>query len=206
LYKLCLAAGGHVVEEATDGREALAKTYSLHPRLLIADVQIPFIDGLELCRLIRSDPSMATTRVVLVTSNSLAEAQHRIRTVGADAVLVKPVQPDQLLTEIARLIEPHEPSDSAASRPAARREGGAALPSVTRSPIKARRREQFVTRQPASTPPELRCPSCDRLLQYDRSHIGGVGTYTAEQWDYFVCAQCGTFQYRHRTRKLRRVS
>lgn len=43
-------------------------------------------------------------------------------------------------------------------------------------------------------------------LQYERSHIGGVSHVHAEQWDDYECAACGTFQYRQRTRKLRRVS
>jgi len=54
-------------------------------------------------------------------------------------------------------------------------------------------------------PPELTCPSCDRALYFDSSYVGGVSNRHAEQWDYFTCSTCGTFQYRQRTRKLRRV-
>jgi hypothetical protein len=41
------------------------------------------------------------------------------------------------------------------------------------------------------------------VLQYDCSHVGGVSARHPEQWDYFLCAKHGAFQYRHRTRKLR---
>jgi predicted RNA-binding Zn-ribbon protein involved in translation (DUF1610 family) len=40
---------------------------------------------------------------------------------------------------------------------------------------------------------------------YEQSHIGGVSAKHPEQWDDFICPTCGTFEYRHRTRKLRRV-
>ena len=66
---------------------------------------------------------------------------------------------------------------------------------------------RFETTAPPLTPPELRCPMCDRPLTYTRSHVGGVSDRHPEQWDYFTCSSsCGTFQYRHRTRKLRHVT
>ena len=53
----------------------------------------------------------------------------------------------------------------------------------------------------------LVCPNCDRPLQYVRSHVGGVSARLSEQWDYYTChGACGTFQYRQRTRRLRRVA
>ena len=51
--------------------------------------------------------------------------------------------------------------------------------------------------------PALVCPGCCVQLRFDSSHIGGVRR--DEQWDYFTCDSCGQFEYRHRTRKLRRV-
>jgi len=54
-------------------------------------------------------------------------------------------------------------------------------------------------------PPALMCPSCDVSLIYAHSHVGGVGDRQREQWDYYLCPTCGTFQYRQRTRKLRRI-
>ena len=50
-----------------------------------------------------------------------------------------------------------------------------------------------------------RCPTCDRPLVYERSHIGGVTERFSEQWDYYTCTGCGPFQYRQRTRALRSV-
>jgi predicted RNA-binding Zn-ribbon protein involved in translation (DUF1610 family) len=62
-----------------------------------------------------------------------------------------------------------------------------------------------MTTQPPLKPPALTCPSCDRHLTYEESYVGGVSQRHAEQWDYYDCPVCGRFQYRQRTRKLRRV-
>ena len=63
---------------------------------------------------------------------------------------------------------------------------------------------RYDTSTPPATPPELRCPTCDGTLHYERSHVGGVSEKHAEQWDYFSCSgPCGRFEYRQRTRKLR---
>jgi CheY-like chemotaxis protein len=64
---------------------------------------------------------------------------------------------------------------------------------------------RFTRPTPATPPVALRCPSCDRRLAYDRSHIGGVSDRHREHWHYYTCPACGAFQYRQRTRKLRRV-
>jgi hypothetical protein len=66
--------------------------------------------------------------------------------------------------------------------------------------------QRFTTRTPPLSPPPLLCPTCDGPLTYDRSHIGGVSARHTEQWDYYSCPSCGAFQYRHRTRKLKRTS
>jgi hypothetical protein len=58
------------------------------------------------------------------------------------------------------------------------------------------------TSTPPTPPPNLRCPTCDAALTYNFSHLGGVSERFPEQWDYFTCADCGVFRYRHRTRKL----
>jgi len=61
-----------------------------------------------------------------------------------------------------------------------------------------------VTTEPPAPPPMLHCPSCDERLRYLRSYLAGTRRHP-EQWDDYVCSRCGKFQYRQRTRKLRRV-
>jgi len=66
---------------------------------------------------------------------------------------------------------------------------------------KRTRRSPMFTSTPDTPPPQLLCPSCDRLLEYRQTVISGVKPI--ERWDYFECRTCGEFVYRDRTRKLR---
>ena len=58
------------------------------------------------------------------------------------------------------------------------------------------------TTTPDPAPPLLHCPHCDRALIYRQTVLAGLTPL--ERWDYFDCPRCGPFEYRHRTRKLRR--
>jgi len=52
--------------------------------------------------------------------------------------------------------------------------------------------------------PRLRCPDCNRWLEYLYTVLGGVASHS-ERWDQYCCRQCGSFEYRQRTRRLRAV-
>src|SRR5207247_9875334 len=64
-----------------------------------------------------------------------------------------------------------------------------------------RRRAAEFTTTPETPAPRLFCPTCDQLLVYRQTVFNGV--QPPERWDYFHCATCGPFEYRHRTRRLR---
>jgi two-component system, cell cycle response regulator DivK len=197
LYATALMPAASEIEYAQDGREALAKAIGRPPSLVITETRLPFIDGYALCSLLRADPVTARVPIIVVAGNLYPSQIEWAHTVGADAVLAKPCRPETLLTAVAQV-------ESAAQRP---------VPPIEPPPATERRRrflvrahQRFETTTPPATPPALRCPRCDRLLQYVRSHIGGVSERFSEQWDYFVCsAGCGTFQYRQRTRRVRRM-
>ncbi|HYM22889.1 MAG TPA: hypothetical protein VEU08_06765, partial [Vicinamibacterales bacterium] len=89
------------------------------------------------------------------------------------------------------------------ARPHPRRADAKAALSGARLLVRAHQR--FRTNKPPLAPPPLRCPSCDVTLVYDHSHVGGVSARFEEQWDYFVCEKCGSFEFRQRTRNLRRT-
>jgi CheY-like chemotaxis protein len=196
LYRLSLQSAGAKICDAQDGRDALAKAFSDRPDAIIVNVQLPFIDGVELCRLLRLDPATARVPLLLVTTNPDAPAVQDLWRAGADAVFTKPFPPESLIPELAELIRSGHPRFEIS--------GGSDSGATPTAPRDRRRRGAHEP-APVQPPPNLRCPMCDRRLQYERSHTGGIGTRGAEQWDYFSCLQCGTFQYRHRTRKLRRV-
>jgi CheY-like chemotaxis protein len=202
LYRQSLVSGGIRVHEAIDGRDALAQVYSVRPDAIVLDARLPFIDGLQLCALLRSDATTASLRIIAVTSDATPEHVFRLRNCGADAVFVKPVPVDELRQAILdrRVLTPTD------GRGPAPRAAVSVRPSRTRALAKAKSHERYVSTNPPQAPPHLRCPQCDSILQYERSHIGGVSERHPEQWDYYVCAVHGTFQYRHRTRKLRAAS
>jgi CheY-like chemotaxis protein len=213
MYAQSMKAARWAVEEAADGRDALAIALARRPDIIISDTHLPGISGFDLCGLLRRDLATRATPIVLVTSNPLAGELARARQAGATAVLVKPCLPQELIDEAATLIEQSRalrerstvarakiPAQLAHSDRLIERSHAAARRIMSRTHLRGE------TDVPPSVPPPLVCPECDRPLDYKSSHIGGVSARHAEQWDYFVCAGgCGTFQYRQRTRKLRKI-
>jgi hypothetical protein len=182
--------------------------------VVITETRLPGMSGLDLCRLLRQDESTRDIPIVVVTGDAFEHEVKRARNAGADTVLVKPCLPEQLASEIRRVLaQSHElraRAVSVRSEIATQVERSANLleksHKVVRRVMLSRAHNRRDTTEPPSAPPALLCPACDQPLKYVKSHIGGVSERHQEQWDYFECTGgCGTFQYRQRTRKLRRV-
>jgi two-component system, cell cycle response regulator DivK len=213
MYTEYLQRAAFEVFEAEDGREALAKAISRRPGIIVTETQLPGIDGFHLCELLRADLFTRATPIIVVTADAYPPDLVRAERAGADVVLTKPCLPDQLLATIRQCLE-----KSAALRERAVAARLNADRQIARAGVRLERsrrirkpmshafnRHNTVT--PALTPPALRCPSCDRPLVYQDSHVGGVSEHHQEQWDYYECSgSCGTFQYRQRTRKLRSLT
>lgn len=211
MYAEHLRATSYDVEEAEDGREALAKAMAQRPGVIVTDMRLPGISGVDLCRLLRDDTS-TTAIPIVVTADSLPGDVELARAAGADTVLVKPCLPERLAAEIQAVV--------ARSREL-RARGSAVRENMQRQLAKsqelfersrASKRSAMLshsyarrdTSTPSIAPPSLRCPACDAPLRYLQSHVGGVSARHPEQWDYFSCPGCAaTFEYRQRTRKLR---
>jgi CheY-like chemotaxis protein len=202
------------VDEAEDGREALAKAIARHPDVVVTETRLPGISGFDLCQLLRRDPSTTGIPIVFVTGDAFEGDVRRAERAGADAVLTKPCLPEKLLGEIRRLL--HLSADLRARGNNARakfaEQAGRSQVLIDRSHGNMRRvmlsraHKRADTTEPPTIPPALICPQCDMALKYLHSHVGGVSARHPEQWDYFECtAGCGTFQYRERTRKIRKV-
>jgi len=103
LYRKLLALDGHEVIDVGDGEAALAAVQALHPDVVLLDVTMPQLDGLEVCRRLKSDPATRLTPVVLVTG--LSDLQDRIKGIeaGADEFLSKPVHPLELRARVGSL-------------------------------------------------------------------------------------------------------
>ena len=100
LLTLLLDADGRTILGAHDGVEALAVARERRPDLVISDVMMPRLDGRELCRLIRSDPELANTRVMLMS------AVHKldIGGYGADEFIRKPFDLREMDRVVRRLL------------------------------------------------------------------------------------------------------
>jgi CheY-like chemotaxis protein len=213
LYGEYLRLGSWSVDEAADGREALAKAIAGKPDIIVTESRLPGISGFDLCSILKRDSTTQAIPIVMVTGDAFAADLQRAHSAGADAVLVKPCLPEMLGSEIQRLLarsrELRTRGVALRSRIGEQLAKSDVLLERSRSTHRvalSRAHQRHDTTNPPLVPPALICPTCDESLVYQRSHVGGVSARNSEQWDYFECPQgCGTFQYRARTRKLRKV-
>jgi DNA-binding NarL/FixJ family response regulator len=89
-----------VVGEAADGERVLALVRETHPDVVLMDVRMPGVDGLEATRQIGQDPALASTRVLVLTTFELDEYVFEALRVGASGFLVKDTEPADLVKAI----------------------------------------------------------------------------------------------------------
>ena len=94
--------------EAHDGEAGVAKALETRPDLILMDIQLPKISGLEATRRLRAEPSMAATPIIAITSFALSGDDQKAKEAGATAYLAKPYSPRDLLTLIRKIV-PEEP-------------------------------------------------------------------------------------------------
>jgi CheY-like chemotaxis protein len=95
---------GYDVREATDGREALDCLAEFHPQLILTDLMMPVMGGLELIGRLRADPRTATIPVVAITADATEQAERQALEAGALEVILKPIDLPTLL-ESLRVLE-----------------------------------------------------------------------------------------------------
>ncbi len=93
---------------AGDGRMGLSKAFDEIPDLIVSDVMMPEMDGFEFCATIKSDPRTSHIPVILVTAKSTQDDKLDGLQEGADAYLIKPFDPRELLLRIEKLLEQRE--------------------------------------------------------------------------------------------------
>lgn len=101
---LALASAGHEVIEAEDGMAALALIQGRHVDLIITDVNMPRMDGIEFTRQARTLARFGKTPILLLTTESDPNAKARGRAAGATGWIVKPFKQDQLLAVVAKVL------------------------------------------------------------------------------------------------------
>lgn len=101
LERYFLEQAGYTVEFASDGMDALERARELRPRIVVTEIMVPALDGLSLCRMLKSDPQTAHARVLIF---SHLHAEDRAREVDADAFLLKPLDEELMIQTVEKLI------------------------------------------------------------------------------------------------------
>ena len=104
VVKIALSGAGYAVVEACDGQDALKKANGTKFHLIISDVNMPNMDGLEFLAAVKQLAAYRFTPVIMLTTESSTDKKQMGREGGAKAWIVKPFQPEQLLAAVAKLV------------------------------------------------------------------------------------------------------
>jgi two-component system cell cycle response regulator DivK len=99
-----LAAHGHEPRPVTDGRFALDQAREFLPDLVITDIQLPHVTGLDLIRMIREDAQLKEVPIMAVTAYAAAGDEERIRAAGAQAYVSKPISVAKFVAQVNDLL------------------------------------------------------------------------------------------------------
>jgi len=111
LERYFLEQAGYTVEFSAEGLGALERARELRPNIIVTEIMVPALDGLSLCREIKSDPTTKHARVLIF---SHLHAEDRAREVGADAFLLKPLSEELLIETVEKLIASSKAKEEAA--------------------------------------------------------------------------------------------
>jgi CheY-like chemotaxis protein len=103
--ELNLRLEGLRVVTARDGEDALAKAFEVRPDLVLLDMKMPVVDGYDVCARLRADPDLADVPVIMLTANFISADAEAARHAGADALVVKPFDPADLIRKVKALLE-----------------------------------------------------------------------------------------------------
>jgi two-component system cell cycle response regulator DivK len=113
-----LAAHGHQPEAVTDSRTALDAARAFDPDLVITDIQLPHVSGIDLIRMIRRDEQLAAVPIMAVTAYSAPGDEERIREAGAQAYVSKPISVVRFAQTVDDLLADGSNSDPTGQSPA----------------------------------------------------------------------------------------
>jgi len=106
LFRDLLGANGYETFETKEGIEAISLTRQTMPDLIIMDIQLPEISGLDITRKIKSDAEIRHIPVIAVTAFAMKDDEDKIMAAGCEAYLSKPIAIDDFLATIRRFLEP----------------------------------------------------------------------------------------------------
>ncbi len=104
MVSFTLKQAGYEVLEAVDGKDALGKLDGAGVNMVLTDLNMPNMDGIELIRSIRANPASKFIPIVLLTTESQADKKQEGKAAGATGWIVKPFKPDQLLAVVKKVL------------------------------------------------------------------------------------------------------
>lgn len=106
VVSIALKSAGYDTLEACDGKDALKKLNGKKVNLIISDVNMPNMDGITLVKELKKSAMHKFTPVIMLTTESQADKKAEGQAAGAKAWVVKPFQPQQMLTAVSKLVLP----------------------------------------------------------------------------------------------------
>ena len=100
-----LATTDYEITEADDGEQALEAVAKQRPDLILMGVQLPVMDGYEVARQIKADPTLRSIPIIAVTSHALNGEERTARAAGCDDYVPEPYSPRQLLAKIRQYLQ-----------------------------------------------------------------------------------------------------
>ncbi len=105
VIRMVLANKGYGLLEATDGEEALVVAMEGRPDLIVMDIQLPKMDGLEVTRRLRQTPEFKQTPIIALTASAMEGDREKIMAAGCDKYISKPVNTRQFPQLVAEMLQ-----------------------------------------------------------------------------------------------------
>ena len=105
LIEMILSSQGYNVVLASDGEEGIAKARSERPAVILVDFVMPKMNGFQVCKTLKDDPSFKDTPIILVTSKGDKVGSKFVNVLGITEYFTKPFQPEELLAKIRAVID-----------------------------------------------------------------------------------------------------
>ena len=105
LVRKMLKGGGYEMIEASDGRSGVKLALEVKPDLILMDINLPDIDGIEATRNLKDNDSCADIPVIALTANAMHGDRERFMAAGCDGYIAKPITRNELLNTIAYFLE-----------------------------------------------------------------------------------------------------
>lgn len=116
-----LKEAGFTIGTASNGVDALAKTRSVSPDLIVLDLMLPQVNGLDICKTLRENPATASIPVIMLTGMDSYFTRVAGFEAGVNVYLTKPYQPEELISKVEELLEHASPASKKSSKPRSKR-------------------------------------------------------------------------------------